>query len=608
MRRTALAIAAVAASVVGVGVGAAPAWAAAGESIDSYEVAAALSSDGLLRVTERIDYDFGRNQRHGIYRTIPVRYYYDETYERVLRVDDILVSSDAPDDLKISNEGDNLILRIGDEDRTVSGRHTYTISYSVRGAANAFPDHVELSWNVIGSDWGVPIQGAVAQFTMPGSVTAAVCFAGPQLSELPCDRASAAGAVAKFRQQELGPYEALTAVVAAPLDSVVPGAAEPILDEKFSVTRAFAVTPVTASAFLLLLVLGLVAVFSFVWRHGRDRRWAGVTPGLDPPEAVGEEGVERRPPFTSPEGAVEFRPPRDLRPGQVGILLDERADILDVSSTVVDLAVRGYLRIEELPRAHWFASRDWRLARLIQPDDPQPDSLLAYESGLLTDLFATGSEVELSDLKRTFAPKLAAARTGIELDAVRQGFYRERPERTRMAWSAAGVAAVLLGVAVTVLLALGTHLALIGLALVVVGLALLLSANRMPARTAKGSAAYAQVLGFERYIKTAELDQLRYEESVDVFSRYLPFAMVFGETERWAKALAALGAAQVAASGVPAVGWYVGPSGWDLTSLGDSLGSFTTSSASTFAAKPASSGGSSGFSGGGMGGGGGGSW
>ncbi len=72
---------------------------------------------------------------------------------------------------------------------------------------------------------------------------------------------------------------------------------------------------------------------------------------------------------------MEFRPPRDLRPGQVGILLDERADTLDVSATVVDLAVRGYLHIEELPRAHWFASRDWKLTGCKEQDD----SLLTYE-------------------------------------------------------------------------------------------------------------------------------------------------------------------------------------------------------------------------------------
>ena len=279
-----------------------------------------------------------------------------------------------------------------------------------------------------------------------------------------------------------------------------------------------------------------------------------MTPGLDPPPGVATDEI--RPLFTSAEGAVEWRPPRDLRPAQVGMLLDERADTLDVSATVVDLAVRGYLHIEELPREHWFASRDWRLTKLKEQDE----SLLTYEGMLLRDLFASGPEVLLSSLKKTFAAELAAVRKAVETDAVKRGFFRARPETTRAIWGVLGFLALAAGVALTWVLAATTHLGLLGLALIVVGAALLFSAGRMPARTAKGSAAYAQVLGFRRYIATAEVNQLRYEESVDVFSRYLPYAMVFGETERWAKALAALGAAAAGtgAAGVP-LGWYSGP-------------------------------------------------
>ena len=582
-----------------------PAQADAGETVDSYVVTASVGTDGTMDVVETIAYDFGTNERHGIYRTIPVRYPYDDTYDRVLEVDQIRVTSDAPSDLETATEGDTLVLRIGDPDKTISGQHTYTISYRVRGALNAFPDHVELNWNAIGAEWDAQVSQARVTVTMPGDVTDAVCFAGPTYSQLPCDRAKAVGDEAAFDQGQLSPYEGLTVVVGAPADSVDAGAAEPILDERFSVTRAFSITPATVAGALTVLVLGAGGIFLLVWRRGRDRRWPGVTPGLDPPS--GTSGEERRPLFTSPEGAIEFRPPRDLRPGQVGLLLDERADVLDVSSSVVDLAVRGYLRIEELPREGWFHSRDWRLVWLGK----DPAGLLPYESRLLGDLFATGTDVLLSDLKQHFAPQLAQVRKDLEADAVSQGFFRSRPATTRLVWGVVGAVALALGVGLTYLLAVGTHAGLIGLAVIVVGALLLFFSGRMPARTAKGSAAYAQVLGFRRYIATAEVEQLRYEESVDVFSRYLPFAMVFGETDRWAKALAGLAAAQVASTGVSSLGWYVGPAGWDFGSLGNSLSSFAESSGSTFAASAASSGASGvggGFSGGGFGGGGGGSW
>jgi hypothetical protein len=587
---------------------AAPAAHADDETIHSYAVTVSVGADGTAHVQEVIDYDFGSNQRHGIYRNIPVRYPYppDDRYERVLKIDNLHVSSDAPDDVKTSNEGNTFVIRIGDEDTTVSGEHTYTITYDVRGALNAFSEHVELSWNAVGNEWDVPVEQARATVTMPGPVTGTTCFAGYEGSQLSCDDVRTDGSTATFTQGSMGSYQGLTVVVGAPVSAFAAGAAQPILDEKFAVSRAFAPSPGAILGSIAVLVLGIGGVLSLLWRRGRDRVWPGVTPGLDPPAGTAGDVEARRGLFTDPEGAIEWKPPRDLRPAQVGIILDERADVLDISSTVVDLAVRGYLRIEEQERSHWFASRDWKLIRLRT----DTDGLLTYESMLLRDLFESGEEVMLSDLKKKFASKLSAIRKAVETDAVQRKWFHARPTVTRAIWGVLGFIAVALGVALTWLLAVFTHAGLVGLAVVAVGATLLFVSGRMPARTAKGSAVFSQVLGFERYLKTAELEQIKYEESVDVLSRYLPYAMVFGETDRWAKALAALAAGQAAAGSthVSTIGWYSGPSGWDFGSLGSSLGSFAESSGSTFAASAASSGGSAGGGGGGFGGGGGGSW
>jgi uncharacterized membrane protein len=170
-------------------------------------------------------------------------------------------------------------------------------------------------------------------------------------------------------------------------------------------------------------------------------------------------------------------------------------------------------------------------------------------------------------------------------------------------------------VGLTYLLAkpLHTHLALIGLGVVAGGVVLTVSARYMPARTGKGSAALARVLGFRQYIRTAEVDQLKFEERESIFSRYLPYAIVFGETDRWAKAFASLGAAGGAgAAGSSGLYWYAGPGAWDLGHFGSSMNSFTSSAAGVLTSTPGGSG-SSGFGGGGSaggggGGGGGGSW
>ncbi len=156
------------------------------------------------------------------------------------------------------------------------------------------------------------------------------------------------------------------------------------------------------------------------------------------------------------------------------------------------------------------------------------------------------------------------------------------------------------------MLARWTTYGLVGVALVVAGLTLFLFDQRMPFRTARGSAAFARALGFKRYLATAEAEQLRAEERAGVFARYLPYAIVLGETERWAKVFDDLGLEPS-----QYVGWYSGPSGWSSSDFGDSMDAFSSSASSTVASTPGSSG-SSGFSGGssggGGGGGGGGSW
>ena len=68
-------------------------------------------------------------------------------------------------------------------------------------------------------------------------------------------------------------------------------------------------------------------------------------------------------------------------------------------------------------------------------------------------------------------------------------------------------------------------------------------ARRMPARTAKGTAMLRRIRGFRRVIATAETHMSRWAEEENVFTRYLPYAIVFGLTEKWAKAFEDLGIA-----------------------------------------------------------------
>ena len=130
----------------------------------------------------------------------------------------------------------------------------------------------------------------------------------------------------------------------------------------------------------------------------------------------------------------------------------------------------------------------------------------------------------------------------------------------------------------------------------------------MPARTAKGSALYSRVLGFRRLFDEGDEDvRARFAEQHDIFSQYLPYAMVFGVTEKWARIFAGLGAEEVGAAS-----WYTGSSQLNTILLAGAIERFGTSATGTlYASAPSSSGLSGfggGFAGGGGGGGGGGSW
>ena len=138
------------------------------------------------------------------------------------------MESDAPDDVEISQEGSSTVIRIGDEDVEISGRHTYTIAYRVEGALNAFADHDELFWNAIGHEWEASIVSADVTVRAPGRVQRVACFQGSQGSTEPCALAEFDGSEARFSPGgSFVPYEGMTVVVAIPKGSVPEPAADP---------------------------------------------------------------------------------------------------------------------------------------------------------------------------------------------------------------------------------------------------------------------------------------------------------------------------------------------------------------------------------------------
>lgn len=572
-----------------------------GERIPRYDVAIGIADDGTLTIVETIVYDFGSAQRHGILRDIPTRLRYDETYDRIypLEVVRVRASGDTPAGYQVESvEGGITRVRVGDPDTEISGRHTYELTYRVDAALNGFRDHVELYWNAIGTEWSAPIQRAAVQVRAPADITQVACFQGYQGSTLPCQRATSEGDRARFAQSGLGPFSGMTIVVGLPRGAVP--RPEPVLEERWSLGRAFELTPATVGASGALALAAIGGVSAMVWRRGRDRRFRGSQVDQVMGNPTGEQQAV---PIGEADASapVEFAPPDDMRPGQIGTLIDEQANVLDVSATLVDLAVRRYMRIEELPKEGWFGKADWRLIHLDAPDD----DLLTYERRLLDGVFRDGPQVLISELKNTFAERLEGVQESLYADSVERGWFSERPDKVRNRWIALGVLALVIAVGVTVALVAFTHWGLLGIPLIVGALLLLALSGRMPARTAKGTAMLRRVRGFRTVIETAETHMARWAEKELVFTRFLPFAVVFGATEKWAKAFESLGIE-------PDTSWYVSPHPFVYASFAQSMDGFAVTTGGTIASTPSGSGSSGfsggGFSGGGGGGGGGGSW
>ncbi|MGE0059482.1 MAG: DUF2207 domain-containing protein, partial [Dehalococcoidia bacterium] len=324
----------------------------------------------------------------------------------------------------------------------------------------------------------------------------------------------------------------------------------------------------------------------------------------------GSDANNPRPLFARETVVVEYAPPeignekRPLRPAEIGLLLDERADTLDVTATIVDLAVRDYLRIEQVEGKGIFGKDDYVLHKLKEADD----TLLVYERTLFDALFDSES-VKMSDLKNEFYSDLAKVKTALYVQGgkSKDKFFNRSPSSVRTGYLTAGFVIAGLGAAAFVGLGVIEIGAILAVPIVIAGLLMAALSSAMVARTAFGREMYRRILGFREYMEVAETDRQRFYEDASIFDKYLPYAIVYGCTEKWARAFEGIEGVDTTTRS-----WYTGPHAFTPVLFASSINSFSSSVSSSIASTPASSGGS-GFSGGGgggggFGGGGGGSW
>jgi len=571
-----------------------PSW-----RIDNYDVVATVDADGgVTHVRLDLAFNFGNDPGHGPYITLPLRQEIggDPDHWRALDVTVGEVSSPSGANAEVLTEEDwgNLLIRVGSEDHTYTGVQRYTVNYTIRGLLA--PDQAqsgldEFNWNVVGDGWEVPIGQVTAQVTGPVDVVQVACFTGGGYS-VPCADAAKAGATATFTESGLGEGDPLQIVAGFPAGTFTN--AEPRLTTRYHIGNMFPVTPVTGGLAAALTALGLGFLLYRTRRGARDQVYLGLTPGLTP--AAGQQAMVGKAEPRTPV-AVQFTPPAGARPGELGVLTDHTADNTDITATMIDLAVRGYLRIEQTGR------KDWTFTKLAGSR-----GLISYERHLFDSLFSESPVVETDDLKdKSYADVLAGTRSRLYDRVTKElHWFTRNPSLVRGLAVLAGIGLIVAGVGAGFLLGF-VGFGLLGLAGVITGVGVLVANNRFGARTADGSAVLAQTKGFELYLGTAEADQIKFEEGIDVFSRYLPYAIIFGVAERWTKVFQ-----QLEAEGryTPVTGWYAGYGyGYLTADFASSMDRLASQMSSSLQSATAASSGGSGFSGGGgFGGGGGGGW
>ena len=556
--------------------------------ITSFHSDIAIGADSTLTVQEDIQVDFGAQQKHGIFRTIPLRYRYDDSHDRYYTLEVVAVTDGVkPITHTDTIDSDNYVIKI------VTGANRYVITYRVVGAMNSFTDRDELFWNVDGALWPVAKQSVTATVTLPAnSLQKAACYQGPTGSREACASASSGSVVSFNSTRELGSGEQMSIVTALNKGAVdVPPPKLESRKRQFP-QDAFDINPLTVGLGLLVAMAGIGLVGWNWWAHGRDRAY------LTQYYLTNDPRERTEPLFQHDTVVVEFGAPQNMRPAELGLILDEHADAKDVTATIVDLAVRGFMTIAEVPGA-----TDWTFTWKGGGDAA---ALLLYEQTILDGLFAGQQQVKLSELKGKFAPTLRTAESQIYTDAVSRRLFTARPDTTRAQWGCLGVAVIIGGIAISVALGLAFGWGLIGVAVVITGLVLTVTFPFMPQRTAAGRDLLQHTLGFRLYMTTAEKYRQQFAAKAQIFTQLLPYAIVFGCVSLWAKAFEGI---DTSASS----GWYAGTAPFQAALLAGSLESLNANISSAISYTPPSSGSSSGFggggfSGGGGGGGGGGSW
>ncbi len=527
------------------------------EHISSFQVEITASKDGLMEVRERITYNFEETLRHGIYREIPLIAKVGDLYRMIgITVEDVSRDNKS-EPYTVENSADQIRIKIGAKNRTLTGEHIYEILYRVEnGIGSNYEDHDEIYWNVTGNNWNVPISTVSALLKTDFIVVMGktICFTGLSGStESDCRIEKTKDGVLITTNKALLVNEGLTFVSSFPVNTFP----QSILQKNKPMAtdlRNFLLVFIP-----ILVVLNFILAPYLIYWYFKNRN-------------------KKR--FGKP--VVNFDLPKDgkggrIPPAEAGTIDIAKLDINDITATIFDLAIRKYIIIEKnkLKKKilNWGEKESFTLKKV-----KEWKGLSEFETLLLEAVFQGQKEAELSEFSISYTKFKELEEINFK-SLIKRGFYTKNPGMQRSVLFVLGIVSFF-----TFNFVLGPVLFFLS--------------KMLNGRTEEGDEIDWRIDGLKIFLKATN----RYNEwqvkNILTIEKMIPYAISLGYIDEFMKQLKIL-----KPDFEPS--WYRG-SGSFYTSyalFASSVNTNTTTSASS-----SSSGFSGGFSGGGGGGGGGGSW
>ncbi|MEI6360728.1 MAG: DUF2207 domain-containing protein [Actinomycetes bacterium] len=553
------------------------------EDINAFNVAVSVNADTSMSFTETINYDFGSESRHGIFRDIPVYDVLDSGENRYYGVSVESVTQDGQvATYELSDNDRYLEIKIGDADTLITGAHVYVIKYTVRNGlrvitaqdmadgqlpASVAQGDVEMYWDLIGDAWQVPIADARGAITGPADALTASCFWGYSGSTATCP-ASVSGSAVSVGGIALQPNEGVTASVVYPRSAFTTAPVEDVRtpDVPLGIWTFLGSIPVAG---LFLIVPGIFAAFM-------RRKDKGVDLNAAPPM---------------------YEPPDGLSPAEMVAAWKGEKDAGEsrvLAATLVDLAARGWVVLQTGDEL------------VVRPTAGGQGELRPWERDFIDQLMPGGEPAVLQKYDKEHTEVWTSTYGELVTAAKASGRRNPNGDKPDKRWNWLLIVTVVCFVLgfITIFFAGAVAAFLIPVAIGSL-IGFFIARLITPRQETQQSAEFiAKVNGLERVLST-DPSVARRDVAIKlglppaaVMATMLPFAVVFKLEKSWMGAFPDLTPADFAATGF----------GFLTLVQINGLVNSTSSSAHAATMTQSSGSGGGGFSGGGGGGGGGGSW